>query len=106
MNERALLALKLSILPFLVLLWDFAPALLANWQIFAFNLDIEFNVFTVAGVFPWVFTMFHIFSSHTHFDVFAFKAVAETYSWFKGGVSESETLYAKFSIGNLWANGF
>jgi hypothetical protein len=75
--------------------------LLANWQVFAFNLDVEFNVFTVAGVFPWVFTMFHIFSSHTPFGVFAFKAVAETYFWFRGGVSESKTLYGKFSIGIL-----
>jgi hypothetical protein len=36
----ALFALKFSISPFLVLVGDFAPALLADGQVFAFNLDV------------------------------------------------------------------
>ena len=39
-----------------------------------------------------------IFFPHTHFDVFAFKAVAETYFWFRGGVSESKTYRASFRL--------
>jgi hypothetical protein len=55
------LELKLSISPFLVLLGDFAPALLADWEIFAFYLDVEFDVFACAVVVPWVSTMFDCF---------------------------------------------
>jgi hypothetical protein len=54
------LELKLSILPFLLLVGDFAPALLANGKCFAFNLDVEFDVFAFAGVFPGVFTVFQL----------------------------------------------
>jgi hypothetical protein len=54
------LALKLSISPFLFLIGDFAPALLANRQVFAFYFDIEFDVFAVADIFPWVLTVFHV----------------------------------------------
>jgi hypothetical protein len=43
------------------LVCDFAPALLAYGQGFAFYLDVEFYVFAFAGVFPGVFTMFHSF---------------------------------------------
>ncbi len=63
MYDLALFALKLSILPFLVLLGDFAPALLADGQVFAFYLDVEFDVFACAGILPGVFAMFHIFVS-------------------------------------------
>ena len=61
MNDLALLALKLSILPVLFLVSDFAPALLTYRQVFASYLDVEFYVFAFAGVFPRVFTMFHSF---------------------------------------------
>jgi hypothetical protein len=36
--------------------------------------------------------MFHFFASALLFDFFAFKAVAETTVWGRGGVSESEAL--------------
>jgi len=53
-------------------------------------LDVELYIFTVAGIFPGIFAMFH-YSSSTHlFGIFAFKAIEETYGWLWGGVSESE----------------
>jgi hypothetical protein len=54
------LALKLSISPFLFFIGDFAPALLANRKVFAFYLDIEFDVFAIANIFPRVLTMLHV----------------------------------------------
>jgi hypothetical protein len=72
MNDLALLALKLSILPFLFLIRDFAPALLAYGQVFAFHLDVEFDVFAFARIFPRVFTMFHFFCLSLAFAEFSF----------------------------------
>jgi hypothetical protein len=44
------------------LVCDFAPAVFTDWQVFAFDLYVKFDVFTVALVFPRVSTMFnHIF---------------------------------------------
>jgi hypothetical protein len=60
------------------LLSDFAPALLTYGQVFAFDLNIELNVFALASVFPWVFTMFHLFLPQPSIGYFVFKAVAET----------------------------
>jgi hypothetical protein len=53
-------------------------------------LDVELYIFTVAGIFPRIFAMFHYSSSAHLFGVFAFKAIEETYVWFWGEVSESE----------------
>jgi hypothetical protein len=55
------LELKLSISPFLVLVSDLVPALLADRVVFAFYLDIEFDVFTFAVVVPGVSAMFTVF---------------------------------------------
>jgi hypothetical protein len=52
------------------LLSDFAPALLAYRQVFAFYLDVEFDVFAIARVSPRVFTVFHSFYLSEH--LFAF----------------------------------
>jgi hypothetical protein len=68
----------------------FTPALLTNGQVLAFHLNVEFDVFTLAGIFPGVFTMFHFFSLKPMLLLFAFKAVAETNVCFWGGVSESK----------------
>jgi len=69
---------------------DFAPALLAYWQVFAFNLDIEFDVFAFTSVSPRVFTMFHFLASTHLVENFAYKTVAETNIWCWRGVSESK----------------
>ena len=39
---------------------DFAPAVVADWDDFTFDLDVKFDVFAVTGVFPGVFTMFNM----------------------------------------------
>jgi hypothetical protein len=62
MNDLALLALKLSILPDLFLVSYFAPTLLTYRQVFAFYLDVEFNVLAFAGFFPGIFTLFQSFA--------------------------------------------
>jgi hypothetical protein len=74
---------------------DFAPALLAYWQVFAFNLDVEFDVFAFTSVSPRVFTMFHFLASTHLVKHFAFKSVAKTTVWYWGEVSESKTLYVE-----------
>jgi len=67
--------------------------LLADGEVFAFYLDVEFDVFVFAGVFPWVFTVFHVFCPHgLSLVLFAFKAPAETTTPWRGGVSESKSL--------------
>jgi len=68
----ALLELKLSMLPFLFLVSDFIPALLADGQFFAFHFDVEFDVFAFAVFFPGVFTMFHFFSPEKSLIGFCF----------------------------------
>jgi hypothetical protein len=57
---------------------DFAPTVLTDWDDFAFDLDVEFDVFAVTGVFPWVFTMFNVmfqglFLKNSYGANFAFK---------------------------------
>jgi len=42
-------------------------------------LDVEFYIFAVAGIFPGILAMFHLFFLNTPFDVFAFKAIEGTY---------------------------
>jgi hypothetical protein len=59
------------------LISDFAPTLLANGQVFAFYLNIEFNVFAIADIFPWVFTVFHVYHRSSGVAFFAFKRRAQ-----------------------------
>jgi hypothetical protein len=69
------------------------PALLAYGKFFAFYFNVQFDVFVFAVVFPWVFTMLHVSCLGMPLLVSsAFKAAAETTSWSRGGVSESETI--------------
>jgi hypothetical protein len=56
--------------PLVLLVCYLVPALLAYWQFFAFYLNVQFDVFVFAVVFPRVFTMFHVFSSEGRFSVF------------------------------------
>ena len=84
MNDLALLALKLSILPDLFLVGNVAPALLTYRKVFAFYLNVEFYVFAFAGFFPGIFAMFHSFCLNLLLIAFAFKANAQTYIWFWG----------------------
>ncbi len=70
MYDLALFALKLSISPFLVLISDFNPALLADWAVFAFKLNVEFNILAYAGIIPGVFAVFHDMSLMQQFGVF------------------------------------
>lgn len=68
---------------------------MTNRQVFAFNLNVKFDVFAFTVLFPRVFTMLHLFCLNTPvLAVDAFKAVAEPAVRNRGGVSESETLYA------------
>jgi hypothetical protein len=76
MYDFALLILKFSIQsPLLRLVSYFVPALLTNWQRFAFYLDVQFNVFALAMIVPRVFTMLHfIFLDAPPLGFFPFKA--------------------------------
>ncbi len=47
-------------LPLHFLVCQVGPALAADGAFFAFKHDVEFDVFALAGVFPWVLTMFHV----------------------------------------------
>jgi hypothetical protein len=85
--DLALFELKLSISPFLILVSDFAPALLAYRKVFAFYLDIKFDVFAFTAVFPRVFTMRHGFVLWVALWRFAFKALDEKTFWWRGGVT-------------------
>lgn len=70
MNDFALLRLKLSIFcsPFNFFVCNVAPALLADRTFFAFDHDVKFYVFTVAGFLPWIFAMFHFLVSNKFDD--------------------------------------
>jgi hypothetical protein len=90
MYDLTLLTLKFSIVfsPLVFLVSYFVPALLADGYFFAFYLNVEFDVFVFAGVFPRVFTMLHFsYLSISVLAFCAFKAVAETTVWSSGGVS-------------------
>jgi hypothetical protein len=71
---------------------DFAPALLADRKVFAFYLDVEFDVFAFAGFFPRVFTVFQVISLwNSDSEFFAFKRIVQpTVTWW-GEVGESKT---------------
>jgi hypothetical protein len=60
------------------LVGDFAPTVFADRDDFSFELDVQFDLFAVAGVFPRVFTMlnvvFHdLFLKNAYGVFFAFK---------------------------------
>jgi hypothetical protein len=49
--------------PVLVCVGYGGPALFADGECFAFDDYVEFDIFALALVFPWVFTLFHVLVS-------------------------------------------
>gem|GEM_PF-4067540 len=66
------------------------PTLLANWQIFTFNLNIEFYILTDTNIIPRIFTLFHVYHNKLLAD-FAFKTRQETTLIKRREVIKSET---------------